>query len=243
MMKLKTAMIYRLRYQLKSLGIFHLYLILFAIIIPGIVTYVAGGNVSGETDLTIPGFVFALILAQIGIRTDFKFFIQNGMNRLHIFLSNVFSNFVVSNVIAITMLVFYSIFRAFSLNFQNFRLLLLEQYLPKPSILSYILLVVIIFLGATLGVLLGLFLDRFSSANRLVIGAGVIMLPILIFTLIGSLSDHAKNQLLTTLCHILGITDQGLKVVPLVITLLVLIGINTGISYLMNYRRVLKRMS
>lgn len=242
-MKLKTAMIYRLRYQLKSLSIFYLYLILFAIIIPGLVTYAAGGHVSGQSDLTIPGFVFALILANIGIRTDFKFFIQNGMNRFNIFLSNIFSNFVVSNVIAITMLVFYNLMKVFHLNFQEFRLLLLEQYLPKPSVLSYILLVVIIFLGATLGVLLGLFLDRFSSANRLVIGAGVIMLPILIFTLIGSLSDHARNQLLTTLCHILGLTEHGLKVIPLVITLLVLIGINTGISYLMNYRRVLKRMS
>lgn len=242
-MKLKTAMIYRLRYQLKSLGIFYLYLILFAIVIPGFVIYIAGGKVSGESDLTIPGFVFALILAQIGIRTDFKFFIQNGMNRFNIFLSNIFSNFVVSNVIAITMLVFYNLMKVFHLNFQEFRLLLLEQYLPKPSVLSYILLVVIIFLGATLGVLLGLFLDRFSSANRLVIGAGVIMLPILLFTLIGSLSDHARNQLFTTLCHILGLTEHGLKVIPLLITLLVLIGINTGISYLMNYRRVLKRMS
>ena len=242
-MKLKTAMTYRFIYQLKSLGIFYLYFVLFTLIFPAMALFVAGGTLSSQSDLMFPAIIFAFIVALIGIQTDFKFFIQNAMNRLHILLTNILTNFVISNIIALTMLLFYQVFKSIALANFHYMFLLIDQYNPKQPGFYYGFLLAFIFFATTLGALCGLFFDRFSTVVRLIIGAGVILLPFLFGTIFTSLSHAARQEVVTALGHLIGISDKGLNAAPLLMTILVLTVINIIIIYLMNHRRELRRIS
>lgn len=243
MMKLKAALQYRVIYQLKSLGIFYLYFIGFAVVLPGLAMFFSNTTATAESELTMPALIFAIILSVIGIRSDFKLFIQNGMNRLHIFAANLISNFVIANIIVLTMVCFRLIFKVFFSAHFDYQFMILDFYQPKTLFLQYLLLFLIIFWGMALGLVIGLFLDRFSFVTRLLIGGGILLLPILFGTIFTTLSEAGKDKVLTSLAHTLGITNNGLKVEPLMLTLFTLICLNLILSYLMNYRRELQRIA
>ena len=234
MMKLKAALQYRMIYQLKSLGIFYLYFIGFAVVLPGLAMFFSNTSATAESELTLPALIFAIILSVIGIRSDFKLFIQNGLNRLHIFVSNLISNFVIANVIVLAMAAFRLIFKTFFSDHFDYQFMILDFYQPKTLFSQYLLLFLIIFWGMALGLVIGLFLDRFSFIVRLLIGGGVLLFPILFGTVFTTLSEAGKDNVLTNLAHTLGITENGLKAGPLMLTLFILICVNLVLAYLMN---------
>ena len=243
MMKLKAALQYRMIYQLKSLGIFYLYFIGFAVVLPGLAMFFSNTSATAESELTLSALIFAIILSVIGIRSDFKLFIQNGLNRLHIFVSNLISNFVIANVIVLAMAAFRLIFKTFFSDHFDYQFMILDFYQPKTLFSQYLLLFLIIFWGMALGLVIGLFLDRFSFIVRLLIGGGVLLFPILFGTVFTTLSEAGKDNVLTNLAHTLGITENGLKAGPLMLTLFILICVNLVLAYLMNRRRELQRIA
>ena len=243
MMKLKVAIQYRIIYQLKSLGIFYLYFIGFAVVLPGLAMFFSNTSAKAESELTLPSLIFAIILSLIGIRSDFKFFIYYGTNRLHIFVSNLISNFVIANIIVLTMACFRLIFKVFFSKHFDFQFMLLNFYQPKTLFSQYIFLFLIIFWGMALGLVIGLFLDRFSFVTRLLIGGGVLLLPILFGTIFTTMTEADKDGVVTNIAHALGITENGLKAGPLMLTLFIFICVNLVLAYLMNRRRELQRIS
>lgn len=242
MIKLKAALQYRLRYQLKYLGVFYLYFIFFAVIMAGIAIFLFNGTDSAQSELTLPALIFAIILSVIGIHSDFKLFLQNGMNRWHIFISNVMTNFVMSHVIVLTMVFFRLMLKTFLSHHFDYMFIILDLYQPKTLLSQYLLLFLVIFWGMVLGLVVGLFFDCFSFVTRLLIGAGIILLPFLFGTVFTTLSAASQHQVLANLAHILGLSNDGLNVIPLMTTLFILIFVNLILSYFMNRHRELQRI-
>lgn len=248
-MKLKATITYRLKYQLISLGIYYLYFLGFSFVLPGItIFFISKQSINDETmvqsDLLFPAVIFMMILAIIGARSDFKLCIQNGVNRFNIFLGNLISNFIISNVIVISAFLFKVIFDLLFKNYFNYSFVIVDQYAPSNLIERYLLTLVIIFMVSSLGLLIGIFFDRFSNLVRLLIGAAVVLTPFLLGTIYSSLSSSARHQVVTGIKKMIGLDATGnLKVMPLIITFLTISLINLVITYLLNHKRELQRLN
>ncbi|MCH4169219.1 MAG: hypothetical protein LKF42_08195 [Streptococcaceae bacterium] len=248
-MKLKATIFYRLKYQLISLGIYYLFFLGFSFVLPGIaIFFISKGAINDEamvqSDLLLPAAIFAMILAIIGARSDFKVCIQNGVNRLNIFLGNLISNFIVSNVIVISIFLFKGIIDLLSKKYFECSIVIVDQYAPTNLIERYLLTLVIIFMVSSLGLLIGIFFDRFSNLVRLLIGAAVVLTPFLLGTIYSSLSSSARYQVLASIKNSIGLGANGhLKVMSLIITILIITLINIVITYLLNHKRELQRLS
>lgn len=84
-MKFKTALQYRVIYQVRSLAIYFGFYALFGILFPLIGLLFSNDVNTVSSDAVIPCLVFMGILSFLGVNTDFKLFIQNGLSRWTIF--------------------------------------------------------------------------------------------------------------------------------------------------------------
>lgn len=246
-MKLKAATIYRISYELKCLGIFYLYFFASTIIIPGIlfVLFTISDNGSNEviSDLVTPAAILILIVSLIGIKSDFKFFLQNGLNRNSIFLSTIISNFIISNCIVISTLLIKQIAGMITGGTVNFSLFIVDQYAPATFIQKYLLLLLLFLFICSIGMTVGFFLNRLSPIIQIIGGIGVLLLPFLIATIYRMLNEAQRSSVVDFCGNLLGISKNGLNSTPLMLTLLALTFVNVLISYLMNRRRELQRIS
>ena len=95
-MKLKTAITYRLTYQTRSLLIYMAYFTVFACLMPLLAIFLSDTTEIVHSDIIFSAICFMFILALIGINSDFKLFIQNGLSRQNIFLANIWTNALIS---------------------------------------------------------------------------------------------------------------------------------------------------
>ncbi|MBS7578083.1 MULTISPECIES: hypothetical protein [unclassified Enterococcus] len=248
-MKLKATIFYRLKYQLISLGIYYLYFLGFSFVLPGVtIFFISKQSINSETmvqsDLLFPALIFTMILAIIGARSDFKLCIQNGVSRFNIFLGNLITNFIISNVVVISAFLFKAVFDLLFKDYFNYSFVIVDQYAPTNMLARYLLTLVIIFMISSLGLLIGIFFDRFSNLIKLLIGAAVVLTPFLLGTIYSSLSSAAKHQVVTSIKNIIGLSADGqLRVMPLIITFLTISLINLVITYLLNRKRELQRLT
>lgn len=84
-MKFKTALQYRVIYQVRSLAIYFGFYALFGILFPliGLLFSNDVNTVSSDAVIPLSGFYGDTII--LGVNTDFKLFIQNGLSRWTIF--------------------------------------------------------------------------------------------------------------------------------------------------------------
>lgn len=149
-----------------------------------------------------------------------------------------------SNVIVISAFLFKAFFDLLFKKYFNYSFVIVDQYAPTNLIERYLLTLVIIFMVSSLGLLIGIFFDRFSNLVRLLIGAAVVLTPFLLGTIYSSLSSSARYQVLASIKNSIGLGANGhLKVMPLIITILIITLINIVITYLLNHKRELQRLS
>ncbi|HCM88976.1 MULTISPECIES: hypothetical protein [Vagococcus] len=243
-MKLSTAISYRFKYQMKSAAIFFAYFIFFAVILPLVGIFMAGGvDQVVKSDAIIPGIVFMMILAFIGISTDFKLFIQNGMSRLNIYLASLISNAVLSAVFAFALMLFpFLLNKVLPTNFK-FTLFLTEFYTDNNVMLSFLLLFVLLLAASSLGTIAGTFNDRVTGVKKLVVIGLLIVIPILVSMLIQIVSPSFRANIFSFLQKMLGLNNGKVEVLPFMITLITLFIIFSIITYLMNINREIKRVN
>lgn len=242
-MKLSTAFTYRLKYQIKSLGFFFGYFFLFAIIFPLIGIIFAGVDTQVNSDALFASFVFIFIIAMFGVGADFKLFIQNGMSRQNIFFSYLISNVTISALLASILIIFKVIANDFFT--QNFKitLFLSDVYASDNPWISFIFLFLFFMFGASLASVAGTFHDRVTGYKKLIVLATLVIIPV-IFGLLLQLGGHSfRINVLTFFMNILGISSQGYDIIPVSITLMFLIVSLSIITYLMNYKREIRRIN
>lgn len=242
-MKLKAALLYKLRFNLRSDLIFLAFFLLFGTAFPLMGVFISHTKVTVQSELLLPSVIFMIIAATIGIGLDFKLFIQCGLSRKNIFLASVFANFLSILGFNLILIGLEKLFHLLSIS--NFKLgfVGVSAYTDGKFWTTWLLLTVILFLANGLGFVAGMVLQRFDGAIRVLIGLGAFAIPLLLVILVQLLSASQKAQIITRLGKLVGVTSQGLQLVPLVLTVLTITLVLLVLVYLMNRHREIKRIN
>ena len=162
-MKLKTAITYRLTYQTRSLLIYMAYFTVFACLMPLLAIFLSDTTEIVHSDIIFSAICFMFILALIGINSDFKLFIQNGLSRQNIFLANIWTNALISVGFSGLLVLIQKLFdRPLISNFR-FEIFLVDLYSKSAFFPSWFLLFFFLFFASTIGVVIGTFNELFSG--------------------------------------------------------------------------------
>ena len=242
-MKLSAAVSYRFKYQIKALAFYFSYFFVLAIVFPLIGIFFAGSSTVVSTDALFSSFIFICILSFIGVSTDFKLFIQNGMSRNNIFLSSLISNASMSFFLAGILIVFKSITNDLLIKSLRVSLFFSDIYTKDNGWQAFIFLFLFFLLGCSVASAFGTFNDRVQGFKKLAILATLVIIPILFGLVLQIAGPTFKNSVWTFVKNALGITSNGLNVFSVIITMIVLILILSIITFLMNYKREIKRIN
>lgn len=242
-MRLKTAITYRLRYQVQSLSIFFAFYFLFGILFPLIGLFMANSTGVIQSDALFPALIYMFILALIGNNTDFKLFIQNGFSRRKIWIVNLLSNMILSvvysGIVCLVVLFFDQIFRSDFL----LSLTVINQYTNDNFFKNWFIFFVLLLLASSLGLLVGTFNDRFTGLKKLILIVILLIIPIILVVSFQLSGVAAREQFFHFMQTIVGYSANGLAMAPLVMTLMVWVVINSCLAYLLNHHREIKRVN
>lgn len=243
-MKLSTAISYRFKYQMKSGAFFFGYFLLFSVGMPLFALLFSNSTNSNiNSDALFASMIFMFILAFIGVSSDFKLFIQNGMSRFNIFLSSIISNFILSLCLSTTVFIVRSVINnVLNVNFK-LTIFFVEFYTKDNSFNGFVLMVIFFLLASSLGSLTGTFNDRVSNFMKLFIIATLVLIPTVFMLILNISSMEFRLNVLEFIQTILGIDANGFNPLPLALTLLSLYLIFSIITYLMNIHREIKRVN
>ncbi|MBO0482949.1 hypothetical protein [Candidatus Enterococcus courvalinii] len=242
-MRIKTAITYRLLYQAQSLAIFFAFYLLFGVLFPLIGIFMANSTEVIQSDALFPSLIYMFILAFIGNNTDFKLFIQNGFSRKTIFIINLISNmilaFIYSGILCLLVKFLDQTVRP------DFRLslTLINQYTNDGFFLNWFVLFVLLMLASSLGFLAGIFNDRFTGLKKLIFLVLLLIIPVVLAMGIQLGGEVARAYFFHFIQRIIGYSTNGLAIAPLVTTLTVLVLVNSGLAYLLNHHREIKRVN
>ena len=233
-MKFKTALRYRVIYQVRSLAIYFGFYALFGILFPLIGLLFSNDVNTVSSDAVIPCLVFMGILSFLGVNTDFKLFIQNGLSRWTIFLVNFVSNAILSLVGSLAVLVLIKVFSGNFISHFQLSMKLIDVYAQGNFFMSWLLFFILLMLSGSLGLLAGVFNDRIDGVKKLIV-------------LLGTIAQLGGAPMRLRMLHILqtmvGYQSTGFTVLPLLLTISCFVGINLGLAYLLNKHREIKRVN
>ena len=99
---LSAGIRYQMSWRMRSVGIYLVFFLLFAVAIPVMVSVFASAvSVDGYVDAMTPAVIFSLITGMIGARSDFRFLLFNGLTRTGVFVCTVISTVLASAVTAV----------------------------------------------------------------------------------------------------------------------------------------------
>ncbi|MDT2839557.1 hypothetical protein [Vagococcus carniphilus] len=242
-MKLSTAIKYRFKYQMKAALFFFGYFLLFSIAFPLIGIFVSGTDSNVNSDMLFASMLFMVILAFIGVSSDFKLFIQNGMSRNNIFLSSLISNFTLSLIISCILLGIKQFGNGLLTQKLSLTLFFVDIYTKENLMTSFLLLFIFLLFASSIGSIMSVFNDRVTGYKKLFVIATLIMIPILVSLLVKIISPDFKTSIFSFILKSLGIYPDGNKPFSLVLSLFVIFIVLSIITYLMNYKREIKRIN
>ncbi|MDU2463755.1 MAG: hypothetical protein E7D10_00320 [Enterococcus faecalis] len=242
-MKFKTALRYRVIYQVRSLAIYFGFYALFGILFPLIGLLFSNDVNTVSSDAVIPCLVFMGILSFLGMNTDFKLFIQNGLSRWTIFLVNFVSNAILSLVGSLAVLVLIKVFSGNFISHFQLSMKLIDVYAQGDFFMSWLLFFILLMLSGSLGLLAGVFNDRIDGVKKLIVLLLLLMIPILLGTIAQLGGAPMRLRMLHVLQAMVGYQSTGFTVLPLLLTISCFVGINLGLAYLLNKHREIKRVN
>ena len=242
-MTLITAVKYRLSYQFKSLLYFFGYLAFFSILFPVIGILASGSAESIRSDILFASVIYFWVIAFVGAASDFKLFIQNSVSRFTIFWSNIISTLIISVITSVILRLIVKTLDGLVIKNLSVSLKLVDIYTNGHTVTSLTFLTVLLIFASTLGSLAGTFNDRFSNTVKILVILGLIMVPSVIGISLNLLGAEIRLHLLNMLKFIVGYSKDGMNVLPILLTLLVLIGMNSLLTFLLNRKREIKRVN
>jgi hypothetical protein len=239
-MKFKAGLMYRTIRQSTSIGIFFIWWFVFGVILPLLGTFLASGDVHINTDGLISVMIFSLISAFMGVRTDFKYFIQMGVSRLNIFFINVGSILLVSlGLSIITFLASKISTSQFSINLP----LLDKDIYNTHGFMSIFLIFMLIFFMGSLGLTFGTFNVMFQGVKKIVAMLIIMTIPtcLLIWLKLGGKVAEVKAT--DFFKKMVGYSNGNFSLTPMLTSLLIMSILVIGAFYLLNSRHQLSKGS
>lgn len=246
-MKLKQAILYRFTIQLNAILIFYGFFLFFTLVMPVFFVLVLGINdFNAYSDTVIPTMIFLLITALLGQVVEFNFFLQNGVNRRNMFLSNVISISGICILMSILAVILNFIFG----NSQIFHyanqiptiVYHLEMTSFKGTLLTFLITLCLCFFTASIGLLVAALVQKFHRTALTVIGSSVFLVPILISTTFRFLPDGLQKNLIHFVELMIGISPgEQPQPLNLILTLLVISLILLGLYYYLQMHQELKQ--
>lgn len=246
-MKLKQATLYRFFIQLKSIMTFYGLFLVFTIAIPAFFGIFLGlKNFNSYSDTGIPTMIFLLISVLLGQFAAFNVFLQNGVNRRDMFLSNVISTSGVCLLMA-----GLEIFLTFI--FRNNKIIQFANQIPlwtydlkvtsfKGTLLTFLVTLALCVLTASIGLLIAAAVQRFRKITLMVAGSLVVMVPIFMSSNFSILPDGLQRSLNNLSSFMIGIAPgEPRQPLHFIITLLVISLILLGIYYYFQTHQELKQ--
>lgn len=243
-MKLKAALLYKLSFLWRSVGIYLGFFLLFAGLFPALAVIFSNAEVGTVySDLMIPAMIYMMIIAIVNATSDFNLFIQCGASRMTIFLTNVIANLTAALGLSLILVAIERLFNGNLVQHLYLDFSVITAYTQENIVKNWLLLSLFLFLASGIGQVAGLVLNRFTGYARLIIGAVLIGVGTLMILLFQLLPSNVQQQLIDFLMKIFGITESGLRVLPLSVTIFVVVALLLGLAYLMNRRREIKRIN
>lgn len=242
-MKLKAALTYRLNYQIKSIFFFFGYFSLFAIVFPIVGIMISGTKEAINSDGMFSSLIFIFIIAFIGVSSDFKLCIQNGMSRKNIFISYILSNLAISAILSVVLLIVKAIADNFLMTNLNISLFVSDLYTKGELLPTFVFLFITFLLGSSIGSVFGIFNDRVTGTKKLIILATLIMIPIILGVIIQLGGATLQAKLLKLFSNLFGISNEGFQLMPILGTFLAVTLLLSILTYFMNIKREIKRIN
>lgn len=238
-MKYRTAAKYKLLKQATTLGIFFIWWSIFGIAFPLIGILISGSNVSASSDIVMPIIIFSIIVSFIDGASDFKFFIQNGLSRVNIFVVNLSTTICTSFITAILIYLLSKI----SYKDLDLSLLLLSKdlYLSSSHWLNILLLSTVILFFSAIGLLFGTLNDMLVGFKKIITLLLIMSIPVVTAILIQLGGDKAMTTFGNVIKLMVGYKDGTLHSPSLIISLFVLTSIFFGILFILNNFREIQR--
>lgn len=242
-MKLSTAFNYRLKTQMKSISLFLGTFTLISLIFPVLALVRGLSYTVSTTDPIFPTFFFLLGMGLVTVNIDFKLCVQNGMSRSHIFMSYLLSTVSVAGIVAASLSFLQFIIPIIFAGQITFNLNLTHMYTPNNQFFGFLLLLFIFTFAGCIGLLIGIFYNRFDRLVRYITLGLVITSPNLIGITLYYGGSHFRSATLSTFKLIMGIGKNTFYPAPLMLTLLILTSGLIILSFFMNNKCEIRRIN
>lgn len=235
-----AAIRYRLLKQATLLSIFFVWWGIFGFVLPLIALLITKAPGGTSADITIPLLIFTVIASFTGIYSDFKFFIQTGMNRQNIFLVNLVTTVITSLGTGLLMTLISQI----SLKKLDLSLILTSDgfYDHENIIIYFILNFSILLVFSTMGLLLGTFNDMFSGVKKIIILLSVMSVPIILSITMQLAPLDVQLKWRDFIKAFIGYSrETGFSALPIIGTLLVVSIFFFTLFYILNRSHQIRR--
>ncbi|GKQ43186.1 hypothetical protein RD055328_11090 [Companilactobacillus sp. RD055328] len=227
MMKLLPNIKERLRRTYFSMGNFYAIFLTFTVLIPVFTNFITSNNsVSTSVDPSIPSFFYGIAIGIVLVTSGFNSSIQFGTSRKTIFVAYIITTVIIS-ISMIVINLFLSIgIRQISW-IKNIEVTSAAFHLSQYSLGVLVFDFVLIMIGFSFGILIGLIIKRVKKEYLLIIGTILMFTPALVSYIVERLSHDVQQQLLTFISVITGAENRNiwaLITMILVITIMLHLG-------------------
>lgn len=238
-----------------SFGIFYGIYLFFAALLPMGITWVIDADNGNTSDLLIPSFIYVVLMCVAGAGSDFKLFIQNGFSRTRLFCITLAVNTVVSVIAAGLSTLAAFLINSSSPSHFTLHIFVADWYSNGTFSetlshygLAFLVAAALLIFASTIGLTVGLFLDRVSSGTtKLVVIALIVAVPFLLLMLVRILPAQVSDPLINFFAASFGVefgaSGITLHAGPFIGTLLVVSVVLAVVAYLLNRRREVRRVN
>lgn len=162
-MKFRAAFLYRFKYQLLALSAFLALFTLLGIILPLIgIFLVSDFSRMVNSDGIIECMIYMVFLSYIGMNSDFKLFIQNGVSRVHLLFTHILTNVITSVIFSLVMLLLVKFLNSSVITHLKWDIFLFHLYSQSNFFMDWFFFSLLLILPSSIGLLLSTLNGRLS---------------------------------------------------------------------------------
>ncbi|MBO1300962.1 MULTISPECIES: hypothetical protein [unclassified Enterococcus] len=240
-MKFRAAFLYRLKHQFLSLSAFLALFILLGIILPLIGIFLLSDfSRMVHSDGIIECMIYMFFLSYIGMNSDFKLFIQNGVSRVHILFTHILTNVILAVVFSLIMLLLIMLLNSNLIVQLKWDVFLFSLYSRGDFLIDWFFFSLLLILPGSIGLFLSSLNSRLSRSIKFIVLLVLLLLPIPISTFMQSSSSAFQTNTLDMLQKMIGYQYGEYSLSPVLLTLTATILFTLLLTYLLNRRREIK---
>lgn len=243
-MKFRAAFLYRLKHQLLALSAFLALFTLLGIILPLIgIFLVSDFSRMVNSDGIIECMIYMVFLSYIGMNSDFKLFIQNGVSRVHLLFTHILTNVIISVIFSLVMLLLVKFLNSSVITHLKWDIFLFHLYSQSNFFMDWFFFSLLLILPSSIGLLLSTLNGRLSQTVKFIGLLVLLILPIPISTFMQLSGTGFQTNIVRVLQKMIGYQSGEFSLPPILLTLTTTILFTLMITYLLNRRREIRTIN